>query len=195
MKEVIESFKKFDRFLKDQLIIPLFTQCTWALVIPLIHKLQGMLWSTTYISIYLILIRMSGIFVPYFKGISLKKSYLAIIVLNILYVLGTSLYFINQSYFLWVEVFLCILFGINSQLLRISWDLYIIEEYNKETFENYKYCSSIRDSFGGVGGYSIVILIYAILTESESMILFIFLMFFVLLLQVYNYKRHYAKMK
>ncbi len=195
MKEVIHSFREFDRFLKDQLLIGLFTQCTWALVVPLIHKLQGMLWTTTYISVYLILIRMSGMFVPYFKGVHLKKTYAAIIMLNMLYVAGTSLYFIDQNYFLWVEVFLSILFCINSQLLGIAWDIYIVDKYSKNIFEDYKYCAAIRDSFGGVGGYSIVILLYSFLNQKESMLLFISLMIIVLSLQIYNYIIHYSNMK
>ena len=120
MKEVILSFKRFDRFLKDQLLIGLFTQCTWALVVPLIHKLQGMLWSTTYISIYLILIRMSGMFVPYFKGVHIKKTYATVIVLNFMYVAGTSLYFIDQNYFLMFQNFLQHKYAANF-LDEINW--------------------------------------------------------------------------
>ena len=105
MKELIKNFKTFDRFLKDQLMIGLYIQCTWALVTPLVHKLQGMLWSTTYISVYLIMMRMSGLIVPYFKGTHIKVSYRNIIFLNFLYVIGTCLYFYDQNVFLWADAF------------------------------------------------------------------------------------------
>ena len=195
MKELIKNFKGFDQFLKDQLLIGLFIQCTWALVSPLIMKLQGLLWTTTYISIYMIMMRMAGLFVPYFKGTHIKNSYKTIIGLNVLYVIATCLYFYDQTIFLWTESFLSVFFCINSVVLHIGWDVYVVDKYGKETFEDYKYCSTFRDSVGGIGGYSIVIVIYQFLNEFQSMKLFVFLMLFVLLLQVYNYRTHYATME
>lgn len=195
MKELIKNFKSFDRFLKDQLMIGLFIQCTWALVSPLIMKLQGLLWTTTYISIYMIMIRMAGLFVPYFKGTHIKKSYKSIICLNVLYVIATVLYFYDQNVFLWTESFLSVFFCINSVVLGIGWDVYVVDKYEKQTFEDFKYCATFRDALGGIGGYSIVILIYQFLNEYQSMKLFVFLMIFVLLLQLYNYRTHYATME
>ena len=195
MKELIKNFKSFDRFLKDQLLIGLYIQCTWALVTPLVHKLQGMLWSTTYISVYLIMMRMSGLIVPYFKGTHIKVSYRNIIFLNFLYVIGTCLYFYDQNVFLWAESFLSIFFCVNSVVLHIGWDVYVVEKYNKETFEDYKYLATFRDGLGGIGGNLIVIGIFSILDQYQSMKLFVFLMVFVLLLQLYNYRTHYATME
>lgn len=195
MKELIKNFKGFDRFLKDQLMIGLFIQCTWALVSPLITKLQGLLWTTTYISVYMIMLRMAGLFVPYFKGTHIKIAYRSIIFLNVLYVAATSIYFYDQTLFLWTESLLSVFFCINSVVLGIGWDVYVVEKYEKQTFEDYKYCATFRDSVGGIGGYSIVILIYQFLNEYQSMKLFVFLMVFVLLLQLYNYKTHYTKME
>ena len=195
MKELIKNFKSFDRFLKDQLMIGLFIQCTWALVSPLITKLQGLLWTTTYISVYMIMMRMAGLFVPYFKGTHIKKTYKSIIFLNVLYVVATSIYFYDQTIFLWTESLLSVFFCINSVVLHIGWDVYVVDKYGKETFEDFKYCATFRDSIGGIGGYSIVIIIYQFLNEYQSMKLFVFLMVFVLLLQVYNYFTHYAEME
>ena len=195
LRELVKNFKSFDRFLKDQLTIGLFIQCTWALVSPLILKLQGLLWTTTYISVYMIMMRMAGLFVPFFKGTHIKKSYKAIICLNVLYVIATCLYFYDQTIFLWTESLLSVFFCVNSVVLHIGWDVYVVDKYGKETFENYKYCATFRDSVGGIGGYSIVIVIYQFLSEFQSMKLFVFLMFFVLLLQIYNYRTHYHSME
>ena len=195
MKELIKNFKGFDRFLKDQLLIGLYIQCTWALVSPIVHKLQGMLWTTTYISVYLIMMRMSGLIVPYFKGTHIKTSYKSIIFLNLLYVLATPLFFVDQHWFLWSESFLSIFFCINSVVLGIGWDLYVVEKYDKDTFENFKYCATFRDGLGGIGGNLIVIGIFSILDQFQSMKLFVILMVFVLLLQLYNYRTHYTKME
>lgn len=195
MKELIKNFKGFDRFLKDQLLIGLYIQCTWALVSPIVHKLQGMLWTTTYISVYMIMMRMSGLIVPYFKGTHIKTSYKSIIFLNLLYVLATPLFFVDQHWFLWSESFLSIFFCINSVVLGIGWDLYVVEKYDKDTFENFKYCATFRDGLGGIGGNLIVIGIFSILDQYQSMKLFVILMVFVLLLQLYNYRTHYTKME
>ena len=195
MKELIKNFRSFDRFLKDQLMIGLFIQCTWALVSPIVHKLQGMLWTTTYISVYLIMMRMSGLIVPYFKGTHIKTSYKSIIFLNVLYVLAVPLFFYNQLFFLWSESFLSIFFCINSVVLGIGWDLYVVEKYDKDTFENFKYCATFRDGLGGIGENLIVIGIFSILDQFQSMKLFVILMVVVLLLQVYNYQTHYASME
>lgn len=195
MKELIKNYKNFDLFLKHQLMIGLFIQCTWALVSPIIMKLQGMLWTTTYISIYLIMMRMAGLFVPYFKGTHLKTSYRCMIGLNVLYVLGTSLFFWNQFYFLWAESFLSVFFCITSVVLHIGWDLYVVDKYGKDVFEDFKYCSSFRDGLGGIGGNVIVIGIFSVLDQTQSMKLFVLLMVFVLLLQLWNYKTHYVDME
>ena len=195
MKELVKNFKGFDRFLKDQLLIGLYIQCTWALVSPIVHKLQGMLWTTTYISVYMIMMRMSGLIVPYFKGTHIKTSYKSIIFLNLLYVLATPLFFVDQLWFLWSESFLSIFFCINSVVLGIGWDLYVVEKYDKDTFENFKYCATFRDGLGGIGGNLIVIGIFSILDQYQSMKLFVILMVFVLLLQLYNYRTHYTKME
>ena len=195
MKELIKNFKSFDRFLKDKLMIGLFIQCTWALVSPLITKLQGLLWTTTYISVYMIMMRIAGMFVPYFKGTHIKNAYRSIIFLNVLYVIATGIYFFDQTLFLWTESFLSVFFCINSVVLGIGWDVYVVEKYEKKTFEDFKYCATFRDAVGGIGGYSIVIIIYQFLNEYQSMKLFVFLMVFVLLLQLYNYQTHYKNME
>ena len=195
MKELIKNFKSFDKFLQDQLLIGMYITCTWALINPIIMKLQGLLWTTSFISFYLILMRVGGIVAPYFKGTHIKDSYKAIIFLNSLYVVSTLLFFVDKNYFLWAESFLSIFFCINSIVLHIGWDVYVVNKYNKETFENYKYCSTFRDGIAGIGGNVIVIAIFSVLSQQQSMKLFVMLMITVLLLQVYNYRIHYSSME
>lgn len=195
MKELLTNFKNFDKFLKDQLLIGLYIQCTWALISPIIMKLQGMLWTTSFISFYLILMKVSGLIAPYFKGTHIKDSYKSIIFLNFLYIFGTLLFFVDTNWFLWAESLMSIFFCINSVVLHIGWDVYVVEKYGKDTFEEYKYCSSFRDGIAGIGGNVVVIGIFSILSQQESIKLFVLLMITVLLLQVYNYKKHYTNME
>ena len=194
MKELLDSFKNFDQFLKDQLLIGLYISCTWALISPIIMKLQGMLWTTSFISFYLIMMRVSGLIAPYFKGTHIKDSYKSIIGLNFLYIFSTLLFFVDTHWFLWAESFLSIFFCINSVVLHIGWDVYVVDKYGKETFEEYKYCSTFRDGVAGIGGNVIVIGIFSVLSRQQSMKLFVLMMVTVLLLQVYNYRKHYTDM-
>jgi len=194
MKELLENFKSFDKFLKDQLLIGLYIQCTWALITPIVMKLQGLLWTTSFISFYLIMMRMGGLVAPYFKGTHIKKSYKMIIFINTIYVLATSLYFYDQSLFLYAESFLSIFFCINSIVLHIGWDVWVVNKYGSDTFEEYKYCATFRDGIAGIGGNAIVIGIFSLLNTTQSIRLFLFLMIFVLVLQVYNYRKHYKNM-
>ena len=195
MKELIKNFKSFDKFLQDQLLIGMYITCTWALISPIIMKLQGLLWTTSFISFYLILMRVGGIIAPYFKGTHIKNSYRSIIFLNFLYIFSTLLFFVDHQYFLWAESFLSIFFCINSIVLHIGWDVYVVNKYNKETFEDYKYCSTFRDGIAGIGGNVIVIGIFSVLSQQQSIKLFVMLMITVLLLQVYNYRIHYSSME
>ena len=195
MKELIKSFKSFDKFLQDQLMIGLYISCTWALISPIIMKLQGLLWTTSFISFYLILMRVGSLVAPYFRGTHIRDSYKSIIFLNCLYVITTLLFFVDQTWFLWAESFLSIFFCINSLVLHIGWDVYVVHTYSKDTFEQYKYCSTFRDGLAGIGGNVIVIGIFSILNKSQSIKLFVLLMITVLLLQIYNYRKHYLNME
>ncbi len=195
MKDLIKKFMLFDTFLKHQLLIGLLIGLTWSLIIPLIHKLQGMYWTTTYISIYLVLMRSSGLFVPYLKGLGIKEAYIYLMILNIFYAFGTYFYFIDKDLFLWIEVILTVMFGIMSQVFHISWDLYIVDKYGTETFEDYKYSTSVRDSIGGIGGYSLAGFVYAVLDQDNAMMLFVIATVLTLIIQFINYCKYYINME
>lgn len=188
---MINNYKLLDRFLKDQLIIGFFIQCIWTLITPIIYKLQGSLWTTTYISIYLIMMRISGLIIPYFKGAHIKTVYRNIVLLNFIYFISIYLYFYNKNIFLFVESILSVFFTINSILLGITWDIHVVKKYPMEIYENYKYIATFRDSLGGITGYSLVIIMSIFLNETQSVKTFSFMMVFVLILGIYNYNKHY----
>ena len=191
--KIRKTYKNLDCFLKDQLIIGFFIQSIWTLITPIIYKLQGTLWTTAYISFYLIMMRISGLIVPYFKGAHIKVVYRNMVILNSIYFVSVYLYFINKNIFLLTESILSVFFTINSILLGIAWDLHVVKKYPIQTYENYKYLATFRDSLGGITGYSLVILMGFILDESQSVKTFSFMMVFVLMLGIYNYNKHYKK--
>lgn len=188
---MINNYKLLDRFLKDQLIIGFFVSCIWTLIAPIIYKLQGTLWTTTYISIYLIMMRTGGLIVPYFKGAHIKTVYKNMVLLNLLYSVSIYFYFYNKNIFLFVESILSILFVINSILLSITWDVHVVKKYPIDIYENYKYIATFKDSLGGITGYSLVIIMSFFFNESQSVKTFSFMMIFVLILGIYNYNTHY----
>ena len=195
MKELFEKFKLFDIFIRDQLLLRLVLFFVWTLISPIIHKLQGMLWTTSLISFYLICTRSAGLFVPYFKGMGLKKIYVGFLILDTLYIIATSMYFWSPFYFLWMEVFLSVLFLICSELFSITFNLYIVEKYGKEIFEDVSYCSSLIFSIAGISGFATVMVTSYFMEEWQSIVLFISLLSMCLILQILNYFKHYIYME
>ena len=194
MKSFLLSYTKFDSFLKWQLCVGLINSLTWALCIPIIYKLQGMYWSTAYISIYLICVRLSGLLVPMFKGIHIKKLYLHTMILNVVYVLSLFIYFYNIKVFLFIEVLLSIIYCIIGTLLGIGWDVYVVDKYEKKVFEDFRYWESIKDSLGGILGSGIVGLMSIYMDHNEAIKVFMFAMVLMLIAQQLNWKRNYKSM-
>ena len=91
MREFIRAFWGFDSFLRWQLGVGLMNRLVWALCIPVIHKMQGMYWTTAYISVYMICMQASGLIFPLFRGMRLRELYQVNIVLNVVYFLSLFL--------------------------------------------------------------------------------------------------------
>ena len=194
MKYFKESYKSFDSFLKWQLFTGFVASLTWALSIPIIHKLQGLYWTTAYISLYLIFVRVSGLILPFFKGSKFKNLYLTTIILNIIYAASLTLYFYNIHLFLWVEVTLGIFYSVVGPLMGIGWDLYVVKEYNNEVFEDFRYWEGIKDSLGGIAGSGLVALMTSLTDLDQTVKVFMFAMFFMLVIQHLNWSKHYRNM-
>ena len=194
-KRLLGEFRELDKFLKDQLMIRLVITYIWSVIAPIIMKLQGLHWSTTLIAIYLIFSRSSGIFVPLFRWLSLKRAYKSLIVLDCIYVFMTLTYFIDVNIFLYGEALLAVLFPILVEIFYINYTVHLIEKYGKEKYENMSYLGSTTIAVGSSLGFFTVVLSDTLLAnESHSILLFCTLFLFVLILQVYNYKTHYKNM-
>ena len=100
MKDLIKNYKKFDDFIKIQLFVLFIITLSWSLVLPIVTKLQGLMWTTSMISIYLILQKLSVFVMPYFKNSSLKISYSILIALDFAYMLSMFIYFVNVELFI-----------------------------------------------------------------------------------------------
>ena len=194
MKYLRESYKSFDSFLRWQLFSGFVASLTWSLSVPIVHKLQGLYWSTAYISLYLIFIRVSGLILPFFKGSKLKNLYLITIILNMVYAASLFLYFVDIHLFLWAEVILGVMYSVVGPLMGIGWDIYVVRKYNDEVFEDFRYWEGIRDSLGGILGSGLVALITSLTNLDQTVKVFMFAMAFMLIIQHINWNKHYRNM-
>ena len=194
MKSFLLSYTNFDSFLKWQLFTGFVASLTWSLSIPIVHKLQGLYWSTAYISLYLIFVRVSGLILPLFKGSKLKNLYLITIILNMIYAASLFLYFIDIHLFLWVEVILGIMYSVVGPLMGIGWDIYVVRKYDDKVFEDFRYWEGIKDSLGGILGSGLVALISVLTNLDQTVKVFMFAMAFMLIVQHVNWNKHYRNM-
>lgn len=192
MKSLIKYYMSFDGFLKMQLIIILTISMGWALIVPIVYKMQGMLWTTSMISGYLILSRATGLISPYFRNVGLKQSYLNLIVLNFFYMLSVNIYYFSGQLFLQVEALLGIIYAIFLPVFHINYNAYVMDKYKTEIYKDMQYCEAAAGSMAGILGYSIVILLDTRFGSGNSIFIFEIILFFALWLQVYNYKKYYS---
>lgn len=194
MSRLLKSYKELATFLKWQLAIGLITSFTWSLCIPIMHKLQGLYWSTTYISVYLACDRMSGLFIPVFRGGSLKLHFVLSAGLSVVYALSLPLYFLDVQAFLFLEVVLGMMFGVLGPLWRISYDMYVVKNYSKEVYEDFLYLDGFRSSLGGVLGSAFVAVVSAFFSFDQTVISFFGAMIVMLVLQGVNWRLFYRFM-
>ena len=196
MKELFNSYKGFDNFIKMQLLVIFVISFSWALIFPIVAKLQGLLWATSIISAYMIVHKLSTFIMPYFKNTSLKQSYKWLIILDILYLLFIPTYFIDPLLFLYSEAALMVVYGVVLSIFGISYDAYLMETYNTRIFKDVQYVERLFMAVAGIVGYSIVIFIDVISSSIEvSLYTFMCILAINVLFQLYNYKYFWNNLK
>lgn len=195
MNELIKNYKKFDNFIKVQLFVLFIVTLSWSLVLPIVTKLQGLMWTTSMISAYLILHKLSVFIMPYFKKVSLKSSYMSLIILDIVYLLSMVIYFIDVEYFIYTEAILVVVYGLAVNIFGINYRLYIMDRYKANIFKDTQYSEQIAMAVAGIIGYAIVILVGEV-TQDMGMSIKVFMVFilFNLAIQVHNYKNYWASL-
>lgn len=191
VKNLIRYYKSFDDFLKMQLLIILIINLGWALIIPIVFKMQGLLWTTSMISFYLILSRATGLLSPYFRNVELKQSYFNLISLDFLYMLSINVYYFNKECFLYIEALLAVFYSIFFTVFQINYNAYIMSKYETDIYKDMKYCESAASSIAGILGYATVIFLEHTIGSSNSIIAFEVILIFAFWLQIYNYKKYY----
>ena len=78
--------------------------------------------------------------------------------------------------------------------MGIGWDLYVVKEYSSEVFEDFRYWEGIKDSLGGITGSGLVALMTSLTDLDQTVKVFMFAMFFMLVIQHLNWSKHYRNM-
>jgi hypothetical protein len=163
---------------------------------PIVAKMQGMYWTTTMIALYMIFARSSGLFVPALRWMSLRQAYKSLISLDTIYILGTLAYYVDFTLFLYIEATLAVIFPILVEIFYINYNLYVVEKYGKDKFEEISYINSLTNAVGGALGFGTVILLDFLIGDTPKQIgVFIGLFVFFLLLQIGNYRRYFLDME
>ena len=98
------------------------------------------------------------------------------------------------KFFLISEVVLTVIFIIVGELFAIKYNIYIVEKYGKETFEDVCFVGSFLFSLSGILGYGTVMISTYFLEESYCVMMFMALLFIGMFIQIYNYRKHYINM-
>jgi len=194
MKNLFNSFKKFDAFLKMQLLVIFVISLSWALMVPVITKLQGLLWATSIISGFLILSRLTAFIAPMLKDTHLRIAYRNMIVLDLLYLLGIYTYFIDPLLFLYVEGALMLAYTVIMSVFSIRYDAFLMKRYNTDIFEDVQYAERISMAIAAIIGYSIVLFL-DIFTKDLAIVIVVFsvILSINLFFQLYNYIYYWKK--
>jgi hypothetical protein len=196
MQELLKNYQKLDKFIKMQLFMLFIVTLSWSLVIPIVTKLQGLLWTTSMISLYLILQKVSVFIMPYFKNINLITSYKTLILMDIIYTLSILTYFADKDLFVYIEAVVIIIYGLCTSVFGINYSMYVMKRYNEHIFKDTQYLEQMIMATAGILGYLIVIAVGE-LTQSMDMNIKTFLFFIVvsLLIQFYNYQTYWKKLE
>ncbi len=192
--KILDTYRGFDSFLKWQLWVGLISSITWALVIPVVHKLQGLYWTTAYISIYHMTVSSTGLILPLFKGMPLRKASLIDILISVIYALSLFVYFFSINAFLVLEAVLTVAGGVFFNLRSIGWEAYTVEKYGLQTFRDFRYWLHVRYSLGNILGGILVALISVFCDTGETLKVFGVAMVIMLTAHGLNWHKHYLKM-
>lgn len=195
MKKLI-TLQDFDQFIKMQLYAITIVSLSWSLMVPIIIKLQGVLWTASIISGYLIIQKLSVFIYPYFKNWLLKQSYKYLIILDVFYMLSLPLYFYDPLIFIYVEAGLVVIYGLIMNVFGINYDAFLMNKYSTNIFKDIQYVERIYMASAGIVGYLIVIVIELFTEKLDTIILIFFVMLgFNLVIQIYNYKKYWVELK
>lgn len=188
MKSFTKSFMDFDAFVKMQMLSIGVASFSWALIIPIITKLQGTLWATYMISGYLIFSRSSAFISPLFRKIKLKTSFQVMVGLTGVYFLTLFVYFLNVHTFLVIEAILMFSYGVFLNNYIINYNMFIMGTYKADIFRDIQYFGQMIMAGAAIFGFLITAMIDVFANDmGTSIICFMFMILVSLGVNIYNY--------
>lgn len=148
-----------DSYLKLRLWLVFFGGLTYTVLVPLVTKLHGVYWTTTIISAYMLLTRLSGLVAPYLRFLSLYRNTQLWVLVDSMYFTVSLLYFYNVMTFLYVDAIMMFLVLVLFNVYQVNFNAFCMSNYGEQTFKDYTYTQHKVNSVSGVLSLSSVILL------------------------------------
>jgi len=184
-----------DSFLKWDLAVGFINSITWVLILPIIHKLQGVYLTAAVISLVSMSENCAGLVIPFFKGVRLCYLYLAHMSFSVLYIIGVCVHSLNIDAFLVAEAILSFCFCVSSPLVEISRSTYTIKTYGVEVFEQFRYLEGMRTSLGRLLGGAAVVALTSLCSVDVAVSVFAGMAVFMLCVQFVYWFKFYRIMR
>lgn len=156
-----------DNYLKRQLKATFLGGLTYTILVPLMTKLHGVYWTTSMISVFMLLTRVSVAVAPLFRHWSLWQCYWLWLGCDILYMGVSYLYFIDIPMFLYVDTLLMFIVMIVGTVYLVNFNTFCLHRYGETIYKDYSYMKGIVASVSGGISFGAVIGLEAIKFPTE----------------------------
>ena len=171
-----------------QLMVGFIVTLSWSLIIPVVVKLQGLLWALSVIAFYKIVKHMGNFLLPLLNNIELKDAYRYIIIMDALYLICIPLYFVDTETFLIAEAINMVAYTVISNKFHVIYNRFVALRYIESVYNHIQNAERMIHSVASIIGYLIVISVEYISSNIEVAIYtFIVILLVNLTFQYYNY--------
>ena len=162
-----------------------FIAFTWALLFAIIAKLEGLYLTISVISIFMLLNRFSQVALIFFKKLKFIQIFKIVLLIDIIYFVGSFLYYKNIVWFLWLNGILGSVYAVSLSAFYFALNELIARKYSSEILKTFQYSHEYFRLIGGV--LSLIILIF-INSVNIGFIIFQILLEIALILSILYYK-------
>ena len=185
-----ETWIKMEQWMKTELGLMVVFMLSGSTMVNVMNKMQGMLFTLATISVFMILIKASGLLLPLVRNISTSAKYLALVILGYVDIAALSLYgTVDNSVWLSINILLDIPFNIVLSAFFIDYDVILKDLTSTKMFTEMQYLERIVFSAVGIigGGLTYVLALYLSIGEIVSVVVIIkFFSSFIVLYQYIN---------
>ena len=196
MREFFKAVRKFDSFIKMQLLIEFVVSLGWALILPIVAKLQGLMWTLSAIAIYGIIKQLSNFLLPLLDNITLKEAYKLIIIMDILYLVCIPLYFVDPVIFLIAEATVIVIYSVIMNKFNTIYNRFVAHKYSESVYNHIQNAEKMTNSAASIIGYLVVVSVEFISSDIEvAMYTFMVILLISIAFELYNYLTYWTEEK